>query len=216
MSYNIASKLHTSVLISGDPEVVPLHEFTIAGERDLGAIAGCGVTYNVDEGTWTYWSAMHPEQAARMKIVTQAEIDAAADQQEWYGFELGLEEPPPPEGGEGGITRSTPGDPFGIPDVVDDERWNAATARLQRATTDARVAEESRRQAEELRDNTQTERDNAEAALKALDDEMHNSPEAEARNKAHQQASDAERERRERDARAGSQRTPQPSPNPAP
>jgi hypothetical protein len=70
-------------------------EYSIVGNRHPSAVAGHGITYDVDEATWTQWAAANPHIASSMKLVTDSEIDAArnVDPSTTHGFELGLQPP---------------------------------------------------------------------------------------------------------------------------
>ena len=92
---NVASKLPMSVIITSNPPAEgqdPLYSHEIVGERDPGAVGGWGITYDVEDTAYNDWTAIHADQAALMKIVTQADIDAMADTTDEYGYELGLDD----------------------------------------------------------------------------------------------------------------------------
>jgi hypothetical protein len=79
---NVASRLDTAILIETDPvppHWVPLHSYEIVGNRDPGAVGDYGVTYGVDEAVYTAWATANPHMAVNTKIVSQPQIDAAAE-----------------------------------------------------------------------------------------------------------------------------------------
>ena len=95
---HIASSAHTSIRITDQP--MPGADFgyvaELAGNRDMGAVAGYGITYDVDEDVYTQWTTAHPEQAAVLRVVTEQEIDAMRVLESSplvYGYEQGMKAP---------------------------------------------------------------------------------------------------------------------------
>ena len=92
---NVANASGVSVLLQSaplPPHGVPEYSYSLAGNRHPDAVAGRGVTYDVDETTWTDWIATNPSFAAFLSVVTDEQIAAAlgADPLDHYGYENGL------------------------------------------------------------------------------------------------------------------------------
>lgn len=90
----VASTLPVSVLCTATshPEGVEPYSVTILGERAPGAVHGTGITYDVDLAAFDEWIGANVGMVESVWPVTQAEVDAMADAQDKYGFELGLED----------------------------------------------------------------------------------------------------------------------------
>jgi hypothetical protein len=89
----VASTLPVAVLLSGTthPVGVEPYKIEIAGNRDPGALHGTGITYDVDGTAFDEWMSVNEGLVDSVRVVTQAEVDAMADAEGLYGFELGLE-----------------------------------------------------------------------------------------------------------------------------
>lgn len=81
------------------PENATPAQFDIAGNRSPGAVAGKGLTRDVDQAVFEGWAAANPDVAADMQITTEEEIAYWIRPKNAYGYELGLDEegtaPPP-------------------------------------------------------------------------------------------------------------------------
>jgi hypothetical protein len=95
---DIASKLHTAVLLTGPtaPGSNSRYEVALVGYRDPGAICGWGMTYGVDADAFDQWLKARPSMVPFITTVTQQQIDdmiAANDPMKTHGYQLGLVPP---------------------------------------------------------------------------------------------------------------------------
>jgi hypothetical protein len=98
---NVANRMAVSVLMQSKP--VPPHgkpefSYSIVGNRAPTAVAGFGITFDVDEATYTEWTAANPSVAGNLMLATDEQIAAAqnVDPLSTFGFELGLVPPTEP------------------------------------------------------------------------------------------------------------------------
>ena len=152
---NVASRLPTALLIRDtDEEGAPTNvTFEIAGNRDLNGVAGCGITYGVDDAVFNKWLAANPDQAPFLKAVTDEDILKMSDAANLYGYELGLEET---------TAAPQPGDAV----YIGDGEPESPLQRLQAAAVQLRESELGFRQAETLAKNAEAGRVAAEEARK--------------------------------------------------
>lgn len=98
----VASRLHTSIRIYGtaEPNAEP-PSFVIVGERDPSAVAGWGLTHDVDSDVFDEWLAVNPDMTEFVTLATPEQIGEMSDPANTHGYEIGLEaaapEPPPTE-----------------------------------------------------------------------------------------------------------------------
>ena len=172
----VASALPMAVLCTSTPEpgLDAAYSVELVGERDLSAINGVGLTYDVDDVAFNEWIALNTDLAASVRIVTQAEIDAWADTADQYGYELGLVQ----EGGTlaaGGLGKIG----LGTIDLVGDaERLRTAALRHRTAEQQLRQAELTRDQAEANLEAARAEREVAETMAREASEEAAKSQEA--------------------------------------
>jgi hypothetical protein len=157
----VASALPMAVQCTStaEPGLEPAYSVDLVGERDIAAIHGVGLTYDVDDVAFNEWIALNVELAPNIRIVTQAEIDAWSDVNDKYGYELGLEI-------EGGGTLAAEGALGAIDMVGNAEQMRAAALRRRMAEVTLRQAEAARAQAEIDVETAKAERDIAEAVAR--------------------------------------------------
>ena len=152
----VASTLPVAVLCTAvtHPEGVEPYSVAIVGNRDPGAVHGTGITYDVDLAAFNEWIGANPSLLETVTPVTQAEVDAMADAQDKYGYELGLV---PPE--EGGAARDA-----GLSVGEARNAAQIASHRLRQADSQIRQADMLRKQADEMERGARDERGAAEEA----------------------------------------------------